>query len=235
MIILNKKKLKIIFNSLKNRFETIINYYDKYDIEKNNEYLNHYIEFALKNERFQDIFSNLLNIVYKAGLIPDVKPIYIDQIKITLLKFYKKKDKNIVSEACLKTVLIYSLSNQADEEKIHNFLKTLEYDKRFFYSVIASVKQILKFLSNNDKQIQSSNNPDSKEQKVEIGKNSISEESKNEIYPLLDIDLNNLNTKQNITLKKLFQDCISMLKPISNFSNKTDANDIYNCFKKKFR
>jgi len=203
-------------------------------IEKNNEYLNHYIEFALKNERFQDIFSNLLNIVYKAGLIPDVKPIYIDQIKIILLKFYKKKDKNIVSEACLKTLLIYSLSNQADEEKIHNFLKTLEYDKRFFYSVIASVKQILKFLSNNDKQIQSSNNPDSKEQKVEIGKNSISEESKNEIYPLLDIDLNNLNKKQKKTLKKLFQDCISMLKPISNFSNKTDANDIYNCFKKNF-
>ena len=46
-------------------------------------------------------------------------------------------------------------------------------------------------------------NKKNQEQKVEIGKNNISEESKNEIYPLLDIDLNNLNAKQNITLKKL--------------------------------
>ena len=44
--LLDNDKLKIIFNSLKNRFETIINYYDKYDIEKNNEYLNQIKSFV---------------------------------------------------------------------------------------------------------------------------------------------------------------------------------------------
>ena len=44
--LLDNDKLKIIFNSLKNKFETIINYYDKYDIEKNNEYLNQIKSFV---------------------------------------------------------------------------------------------------------------------------------------------------------------------------------------------
>jgi len=38
--LLDNDKLNIIFNSLKNRFEAIINYYDKFDIQKNNRYLN---------------------------------------------------------------------------------------------------------------------------------------------------------------------------------------------------
>lgn len=37
--LLDNDKLEIILNSLKNRFEVIINYYDKFDVEKNIEYL----------------------------------------------------------------------------------------------------------------------------------------------------------------------------------------------------
>ena len=69
------------------------------------------------------------------------------------------------------------------------------------------------------------------------------EDNKNEKYPLLDLDLNNLNKKQIRTLIKLFQDCISMLfitepnskkKVLNEKIENADAKEIYDTLKKNF-
>ena len=50
-------------------------------IEKNNEYLEHYMEYAFQKIKFPDIFSNLLSAIYKADLISDMKSTHINYIK----------------------------------------------------------------------------------------------------------------------------------------------------------
>ena len=63
--LLDNDKLNIIFNSLKNRFEAIINYYEKIDIQKNNRYLN-----QIKSFIFITLFEiKLINICFNNNYI----------------------------------------------------------------------------------------------------------------------------------------------------------------------
>ena len=204
-------------------------------IFKDNEYLNHYIEFILKNQNFPYIFSALLNILYEANLIPEIKSIYIEQIKNILIRDFKIKNKNYLSQSCLRTLLVYSITNQKDEDNLHNFIKQLKYNKELFYSIITSMKQI-KYINNNEKIINDININNSYSN-MDI---SIIEENKSESLPLLFINLNNLNNKQNRTLINLFQYCISLLNPSDktpkdkeiNDELKKDSEDIYNILKR---
>ena len=207
-----------------------------------NPYLAHYIERAFQKEKNQYVFSRLLKVIYKSDLISDIKPIFIEQIQSILLNNYQKKEKKMISESCLKILLGYSIANQEDEEKIHNFLKELTYEKGFFYSVIASIKQI-KYIFDDDKSMKDNNANIHEVSKQKMGSgNTPNPDSKNEneIYPLKDLDLNNLNKKQTTTLIKLFQDCISMLfifdqvqktKIINENIEINDAQEIYNTLK----
>ena len=191
------------------------------NVEINNEYLNHYIEIAFKKENFPNVFLSLLNIVYKSGLIREIKPIYIGHLKFLLYKYYqnKDKDKNALCNSCLTILLIFSLSNKEDEKKLHDFLKKLEFYEGFFYSVLATIKHI-KFMENDDKSekniIQSNSNFDN------------NKNNSNEIYPLKDLDLNNLNQRQNNTLIELFQDCIAMLFSMNQESKQISIRDNIN-------
>ena len=159
-----------------------------------NPYLNHYIDRAFQKEKSQHIFSGLLKVIYKSDLILDINPIFIEKIQNILLNNYKKKEKIIVNESCLKTLLGYSIVFQKDEEKIHTFLKELTYEKGFFYSIISSMKQI-KYISD-DESMKDNNikNSESNKQKKESGiASNPNNKNENEIYPLLDLDLTNLN------------------------------------------
>ena len=161
-------------------------------IEKNNEYLNHYMEYTFQKINYPDIFSNLLNVVYKADLISDIKLIYINQLK----KIYndncqKNKNNNIISEICFKILLVYSLSNKEEEKNIENIIEELSFNKGYFQSLINLIKYI-KF-------------------KDEDNKYTKIEENKNEIYSLSLPDINNLNQFQKNTLLILYQYLISIL------------------------
>ena len=71
---------------------------------------------------------------------------------------YEKKGKNIICDACLKIALIYSFKNKENEEKLYKFLQELKnFNKGFFYSVIAAVKHIEK-MSNDSKSLGGSDN-----------------------------------------------------------------------------
>ena len=219
-ILIGKKKSKIAKEKQKEE-----------KIELKNEYLNHYIEISLQKENFPDVFSSLLIIVYKSGLIREIDTKYIYHIKSILKKNYNVKEKKALCNSCLKILLIYSLSNEEEEKKLHNFLKKLEFYEGFFYSVITTIKYI-KFMGEDDK-----SNKNNIESNSPLNNN---ENDKNEIYPLLDLDLNNLNKKQNNTLIKLLQDCISMLFEFNQEKkiiairknlNSEIAKDIYDCLK----
>jgi hypothetical protein len=101
-------------------------------------------------------------------------------------------------------------------------------------------------MSNDDKPLKNKDNiniSNSGKNKIENENTISNEENKSEIYPLLDIDLNNLDSKQNSTLIKLFQDCISMLffrdnekkiVKIRENIGKNDAQEIYDSLKVNF-
>ena len=153
-----------------------------------------------------------------------------------------KNNKKFLTESCLKILLSYSLINQEDENKMHDFLKELTYYKGLFFSVIESMKQIKNIPDNKLIKIDNSKTLQSNEQKIE--KKIISnKDNKSDLYPLLNLDLNNLNKKQNRTLIKLFQECISMLiisdpilktKKIKVEIDIEDAKEIYDILKKNF-
>ena len=254
--LVNKEKTKNINISNNEEQSKSLNFFKKIkssEIKSNeesdeieNEYLNHFIVITLQRERFQDIFAKLLNILYKSDLIRDIKPIYISQLYNILKNNYEKKGKNIICDACLKIALIYSFKNKENEEKLYKFLQELKnFNKGFFYSVIAAVKHIEK-MSNDSKSLGGSDNiniSNSSKNNIENENLISNKENKSEIYPLLNINLNNLDSKQKSTLIKLFQFCISMLfskdndKKILNVSEnieKNDAQEIYESLKVNF-
>ena len=253
--LINKGKTKIIQINNNEEQNKSLSFFKKKSFEEKpneendeieNEYLNHFIVITLQRERFPDIFAKLLNILYKSDLIRDIKPIYITQFYKILKDNYIKKGKNIICDACLKIVLIYSFKNKENEDILYDFLQKLKnFNKGFFYSVIAAVKHIEK-MSNDGKSLKNTDNvniSNSNKNNIENENTISNKENKSEIYPLLNINLNNLNSKQTSTLIKLFQFCISMLfskdadKKILNVSEnigKNDAQEIYDSLKVNF-
>ena len=179
--------------------------------EKNNPYFDHFLEQILQKDNSEKVFPKLLNIIYNLDLVKDIKKIYIEKIQSILLKNYKREDKKAITEPCLKILLVYSLSNKEDEEALHHFLKKLTYYKGFFFSVVASIKQI-KYLSDDNKLDKNEmRNLSYSSEQNSINETKSNSDDKNERNPLLNMDLNNLSKRQNRTLIKLLQDCISML------------------------
>ena len=183
--------------------------------EKNNEYLDHYIESALQKINFPDIFENLLVVIYKSDLISDIKLIYIEQIKKIFYDNYQNSDKSIITNICLKILLIYSLLNKEKEINKENIIDKLSLNKGYFHSLISSIKNI-KFGDGDIKYIEKINH---------------------------DFNLNNLNQVQKMSLINLYQYLISILFKNNEISdklliqekiNQKDAQNIYSIFKITF-
>ena len=183
--------------------------------EKNNEYLDHYIESSLQLIDFPDIFSNLLNIIYQSDLISDIKPIYITQIKKIFYDNYPKNDKSIITNICLKILLEYSLLNKEMKTNKQNIIEELSLNKGYFHSLISSLKN-LKFDNGDIKYIEKINH---------------------------DFNINNLNQVQKMSLINLFKNFISVLfnndeitdkLHIKEKINKADVQNIYSMFKISF-
>ena len=224
----NSSKIEIQKKSFFNIFKKTNNSDGKTKEEKveiNNEYFDHYLELTFQRVNYPNIFSRLLDIVYKSNMVSEIKPIYIEHIKFLLHNYYyeTRKYKNDLFNSCLKIILIYYILNN-QYETIHNFIKRLEFYEDFFYSLFTAMNYI-KFIDNG---IENNNILDNNEKSI------------NEIYPLLHLDLNNLNERQNKTLITLFQDCISMLFVedfitkqiiIRDKINSNIAKKIYECMK----
>ena len=243
-----------IFTIFEKRYKAATNIEEKKEekIECDLKYLNYYLEYTLKTLNYPNIFSNLLTILYKAELIEKIPSKYMEQIQEILEQNYrhinKNKESQLISESSLRILSAYYLSNKENEKSLHEFLRGLEFYKGFFYSIISSLKQI-KYITNDNKFIkkeQSDNNlrkisnisSEDIESKQNEGKeNDIANNL--DLYPLFDLDLENLNKKQNHILISLLEDCIAMLfigntLYISQYINENGADEIYNILMKNF-
>ena len=219
--------------------------------ESNFEYLNYYMEFTLQSLNNPCIFTNLLSILYQSELIEKIPSNYMEQIQDILEHNYKKinKDKKsrLISEASLRILSSYYLTDKEKEKQLHNFLRNLEFYKGFFYSIIESLKYI-KYITNDNKfvryqqsekhlrKVSGSEDNDSTIQET-IEKDYTS--NNREVLPLLDLDLESLNKRQNQLLIALLQDCISMIfieNSIKIYPNITEneAQEIYDILMKNF-
>ena len=130
------------------------------------------MEYTFQKIKFPDIFSNLLNAIYKADLISDMKSTHINHIKKILKENYQKNDKNIIFDICFKILLVYSLSNKEEEKNMDNIIEGLSFNKGYFQSLISAIK-FIKF-------------------KDEDNKYTKLEENKNAIYSIPLSDINNI-------------------------------------------
>ena len=238
-----EKKNKAIINNESKKEE---------DIENNFELLNYYMEYTLQALSHPYIFSNLLNILYKSEIIEKIPTIYMEKIQCILEQHYKQINENkisqLISESSLKILSAYYLVDKEKEKLLHNFLKGLAFYKGFFYSVLSSLKQIKYITDDNkyrkepEKNVRKISNLSGLSEDNDTGYYELNEKNdyKNwDTLPLFDLDLINLNKKQNHILITLLQDCISMLfNPNTNIIyeniNIKDAEDVYNTLLKNF-
>ena len=215
------------------------------DEKKNFEYLNYYIEYSLQTENSPYIFANLLNVLCQSELIENIQPRYMEEIKYKLEQNYKhiteNKKSQLISESTLRILSAYYLSDKKKEKLLHNFLKGLKFHKGFFNSIIASLRQI-KYITNENKFIKTesektlrkisvvSSEDNDSTHSAPLEKNYIS--NNDDLFPLLNLDLDSLNKKQNHLLIALIQDCISMLfigntTDVYDYITESDAQEIY--------
>ena len=145
-VLLDNDKLDIIFNSLKNRFDGIINYYEKFSIEKNLEYIEQIESFI-----FITLFE--MKIILKFFDRNIYKKPFTNENEISFISIndkgdIKKLNLNFTNPILADTLII----NMADNNLIKNFIKEIkDYIKR--------MKKISKkFISHSQKSIIKSNN-----------------------------------------------------------------------------
>ena len=250
-------------NKTELRKSAILSFFDKNKKNKNEdkikdeksdnnfEYLNYYVEYSLQSVKFPYIFSNLLNVLYQAELIEIIPSIYMEQFQSILEQNYKhiteNKNSQLISESSLRILSAYYLADKKKEKLLHDFLRNLTFYKGFFNSIISSLKQI-KYISNDNKFIKKeseknvrkisglgSEDNDSTYSDTS-DKNHISNE---DLLPLLNLELDSLNKKQNHLLIALLQDCISMLfiedtTQICENITESDAQEVYDILIKNF-
>jgi hypothetical protein len=175
----------------------------------------------------------------------------MEQFQSILEQNYKhiteNKNSQLISESSLRILSAYYLADKKKEKLLHDFLRNLTFYKGFFNSIISSLKQI-KYISNDNKFIKKeseknvrkisglgSEDNDSTYSDTS-DKNYISNE---DLLPLLNLELDSLNKKQNHLLIALLQDCISMLfiedtTQICENITESDAQEVYDILIKNF-
>ena len=221
--------------------------------ENNFEFLNYYMEYTLQSINNEYIFAGLLSILDQSELIEKTPSNYMEQIQDILEQNYRKINENkkcqLISEASLRILSSFYLTDREKEKKLHEFLRNLEFYKGFFYSIISSLKYI-KYITNDNKfvrnfqsdknlrKVSGSEDNDSTISLPEINdKNKISNNL--DLFPLLDLDLESLNKRQNQLLIALLQDCISMIfiensYKIYEYITENEAQEIYDTLIKNF-
>ena len=145
-VLLDNDKLEIIFNSLRNRFDGIINYYEKYSLEKNSEYIEQIESFIFITLFEMKIILKFLDRnIYKK---PFTNENEISFISINDSGEIKKLNLNFTNPILADTRII----NMDDNILINNFIKEIKaYLKR--------MKKITKkFISHSQKSIINNNN-----------------------------------------------------------------------------
>ena len=250
------KKLKTsIFSFLDKKNKNISKIEEKKEekIKDNLELLNYYMEYTLQTLTHPYIFSNLLNILYKLEIIEKIPAKYIEKIQCVLELHYNQINENkksqLISESSLRLLSAYYLVDKEKEKLLHNFLKGLAFYKGFFYSVISSLKQI-KYITEDNKYKKETEKIIRKTSSISCQSDDtdstyFEQQEKNyapnnlDLLPLLDLDIINLNKKQNHILITLLQDCISMFfypntNKIYEKININEAQDVYDTLIKNF-
>ena len=189
------------------------------------------MEYRLKN---YNIFSNVLLFLVKNDLVRKFDESTIDNIKKIIINEIKNKDErkknNSLFVSCLKFLIgYYFIDNQNSrfnennlknkENNFHLFLRAININWDFFYSLIETMKEI----SNNSNENNESNNNkinnennimNIEDNEINQSNSSIMEEnylSNFSQLPLLDIDFKKLNEFQTHIIKSLFEDIIFIL------------------------
>ena len=196
----------------------------------------HFFEKALENKKKNIyIFSNMLSILLKTNYIAIFDESKIKIIKSIILKQLKKQDNKIKNKltfiSCLKILIAYYFTdnqkNRLKENKLKNkernfhlFLRGININLDFFYSLILILKQIHIFFNENnidEKKVEENNEiKNFKNEEQENNNNKIDKEKENNntsIKPLclFDIDLKNLNEIQVHIIKSIFEDIVYLL------------------------
>ena len=213
----------------------------------------YYFEKALeKKKKHIYIFSNMISILLKTNFIAIFDELKIKTIQTIISKQLKKKDsiKNQqVFISCLKLLIAYYFADyhkkrykdnklKSKERNFHLFLRSININLDFFYSLILILKQIhllFKEDHKDEKNCEKNNENNNCKNKEEENNNSNleKEEEKNitPIKPLLlfEIDLKNLNDIQINIIKSIFEDIVFLLykfelRKIDRKNKKADIN-----------
>ena len=196
------------------------------------------IEYKKKN---YSIFCNLLSILVNTRLVEYFEESKIDKIKSIIIKELKNKDeknsdiKKTIFISCFQILISYYFINDKFKEKkirnqqnFHLFIRNLNINLDFFYSLILSLKQI-KDLSSNF-----TDNIDINQIEKNI-KNEKNSEEKDKSFlnapPLFEkSEIDNLNEIQANTIKSILEDIVYILyrMELNNEKKEFKFNDSFN-------
>ena len=232
-LILNKNDLKLDNNN---------------NGEKEKYLINHFLDKIIENSKNKNIFWNMSIIFAKTNLIKELEESEIEKIKLLIIKELNVKcDKNndnkkIIYLSCLLILIEYYFSEcKSDESKskkinksdFHKFIRGLNLNLDFFYSLMSSIKVVKNLYINIDFEINNNTKTPNK--------NSLNYE--NEIKELekyytksfsglifMEININSLSVHQSNIIISILEDIIYLLyklgkKYLSNIIKKDSKNN----------
>ena len=191
--------------------------------------INHFFDEALLYRQVNyNIFSKMLTILYNANLIEEFDVSRINEIKKIIRKELKNKDEkdknNLIFISCLRFLICYYFTENKGrykeqevknkEKYFHLFLRNVNINLDFFYSLISILKEI-KSISKNDIQsfipINETKNNEENENNNEPNIKDTKNKSSFSPLPILDIDFKNLSEFQIYIIKSIFEDIVFIL------------------------
>ena len=172
------------------------------------------------------IFANMLSLLVKANIIKPFDESRIDKIKSIIISEIKIKDEksknNSLFISCLKFLISYYFTDNRNsrykennlknkEDNFHIFIRRVNINLDFFYSLISILKEIqsLNFNSLDDKDENKIENNLKNKDNVSLkkGQNNLSSIP----IHLLNLDFKNLNDFQIHIIKSIFEDIVFSL------------------------
>ena len=222
---------------------------------------NYFFEKIIEQRKNKNLFFNMSFILAKTGLIKELEESEIEKIQYLLIKEINEKEENNYENkkinylSCIMILIEYYFSgnkndrlnnimNKKSETDFHKFIRCLDINMNFFYSLISSIQYVKNISNDKDKEIEIIQNQKSQNNNSIDIENDIKKLKKNYYISsfsgliFMEISIEDINENQAFIIKAILEDIIYLLYKLErkklSTSTKKDSNNKVDSFNSSY-